>query len=274
MKALNDFLREHPEFLAFVAWLREHGRDVSQVIEQALARLRQKGSYLPIPAVDRYKRSIILNEFMLVWLTEQKSGRTGQEDSSNLFKTAILLAADDAALTKMLDSMVPKRTKKAHPPLDGFAFEGFVAGNVGDFVTKMISNFDPARPERAPLRYLLRMAARKFLRHVAGMAAQVEPEGLFAYLEENARPKERTRLAIKLAHLPAALSSSERDLLRSKYGWVGPIDGKHRVKDVAARLNLSATGLYTKIYKVKKWLSAWQRKRSREALGALEEVLS
>jgi hypothetical protein len=271
MKALDDFLAENPGFSVFVLWLKEHGRDVSQTIEQSLAKLREKRKYLPLPAVDRYKRAIILNEFMLVWLTEQ---RRGGVESDDLFKTAIALAADDAALTKLLSSMVPARTRKAHAPLDAFAFEGFIAENVEEFSKKMISGFDPERPERAPLRYLRRMAARQFLRRAANLAATSEPEGLFAYLKENGRLKERARLAIKLAFLPAALGANEREILRSKYGWTVPIDGRHRVKDVAAQLGLSAAGLYTKIYKVRKWVKAWGRRKSRaieKAAGVIDD---
>ena len=135
---------------------------------------------------------------------------------------------------------------------DGFS--AFVASHTKRLGALLLKNFDHTRKDAAfkAVPYFHTVAVSQYLTRTRPI--QPGKSNLKEYLQQSARLDVRTRLATKIAYLPALLTSDERDILRDRFGLKGGFAMRMPIKDIAKKLKFKdAASLSRKLYRVRKW---------------------
>lgn len=247
-----------------IKWLERNGAEPAKIITTVLAKLAQRGRHLPKDQRILYAKKVVLGEFLARWAskhhgtTVQKLSENDELNESEMrpFHLAMILAGDASVFRRIIPRLTRQRIISDCGGNLGNEtdFSCFVVDYSGVLAHRFLSNFDPKVSGAAAkaVRYMEMTAVSHYL-HM-GMEISRTVPGLARYLDESKKLGWRTKLAAKLAYLPAALSDAERKVLRERYGVTGSLVRRIKIKAIA---NLpgypSAAVLSRKLYRARQW---------------------
>lgn len=260
-------LKRFPMLESPAAWLCRNGGDPMRSVNDALTRLEASGRFLPPPSRDKYAAKVILGEFFVKWIEKHQGKHTLKQlkaeqelirDELEPYLHAIIAAADERAFERVRPRMARSSMLEQAGLTTGTAddFTGFVADRVEMLGEIMLSNFDASkahRPDQAAVSYLCVTAVSSFLARRT-KPIRSDAGDLRAYLDYSRKLSERSKLAFKLAYLPALLTPVEKDILSREYGFEGSFTFLEPIQDIAYLLGYkNPDALSRKLYRIRQW---------------------
>ncbi len=260
-----------------IEWLKRNGANPAAIIANALSDLRRRGRSLPHKTRILYAERVLLGQFFARWAAKHRGRalkRLFDDESLQVkelrpFELALIAVGDEKAFDKLTPRFARKKMVEKLGLSLGTAdgFTSYVAHNTRHLATLFLKNFDTTRKgaARNAVRYLQMTAVNWYLLHRT-LPIRTDAPNLEAYLDR-ARLNPRSVLAVKLAYLPALLTSEERSTIRDEYGFAGGLGPRMPVRAIAKLLRYkNAAALSRKLYRIREWC------RSSMAVSEKDEV--
>lgn len=260
-----------------IEWLQKNGADPQAMVTGALADLRRRGRSLPHKTRLLYAERVLCGQFFARWAAKHRDraleklfdDESFKEKELRPFELALIAVGDEKAFDKLTPRFARKKMVENVGLSLGTAdeFTSYVANHTRQFATLFLKNFDSTSvgAARNAVRYLQMTAVNWYLVRRT-RPIRTDSPNLEAYLDR-ARINRRSVLAVKLAYLPALLTSVERAVIRDEYGFSGGLGPRMAIQDIAELLGYkNPAALSRKLYKIRKWC------RNMEPVSKREEV--
>lgn len=270
---------EHAELPCVIGWMEANGCDPRPLIQATLAKLLERKKYLPKERKKAYVKKVLLTEFFYRWALKHRGKTTVKElqekeltneQEIKPMQFALMLVGDARTFIKNLPRLAKVKAVSRYGRELGNAeeFSCFVLDHSCVLAHRFLTNFDTSikNAQSKAVNYIGITAVSHYLRR--GAHADRDDAGITKHLRQSRRICERTRIATKLAYLPAALTEHERLVLRRDYGVTGSLARRMRIKDIAKLLGYPAPQtLSRKLYRLKGWVKNEQRLAARKEVS-------
>jgi AraC-like DNA-binding protein len=278
--AVRSLEVHQPLIAGLTEWLRNNNADPVEIVDAVFAQLIKRGRYLAPDQRLRYVQQVVIGEFLLRWSKKHRGTTVDalvkSEDTklSELqpFNWCMCLVSDERTFRKIIPRLARTRAVVGCDGSVGTAdeFSTFVLDKTYQLAHRFLGHFDPTVPYAAAkaVKYIQVTAVSYYLNAALRESRNIATLG--DHFDRSTRMSPRTKVAAKLAYMPASLTKDERLLLREKYGFDRVPVYRLRVKEVATRLGYpNASVLSRKFYRARGWI---QNARKRAEARPLKEV--